>query len=202
MSPVRGGSNDDSYADMDEEGRRAAGRLIGADDDDVVRGTPDVFDAPLEDLKETLSDMTRDLGSLIGKEEEPEAPVAQQADIEDSTEAAESSGMARLAGVAERDTPEVADDPAIAADRIALSLSADDDEAPVEAADAEAPDETDEAFDPPDMMLGQQVLQANLDGDVNDNNIMDKFEDDLPVDDTPDSDDGGLEFASLDFDGE
>ena len=195
MSPVRGAGGDDHYADRNQPGRdRAAAAALGADDDAAERATPDVFDAPLDELKTKLSDMTSKLGSLVDKDDEPDVPVAEQADIEidDPAAAAESSGMARLAGRTAGDEADEPDEPASAADRVALSLGADD----------EAPDATDEAFEAPDM-LGERVLQANLDGDVNDNGIMDKFEDDIPADDDTDGDDdSGLEFASLDFDGD
>ena len=186
MSPVRGAGGDDHYADRNDPRRNAAAAL-GADDD-ADRGTPDVFDAPIDDLKTKLSDMTDKLGSLIGKEDAPVAPVAEQADIDIA--APESGGMSRLAGRAE-DAPDAPDEPATAADRVALSIGSDD----------SAIDPADEALEAPEL-LGQQVLQANFDGDVNDNGIMDKFEDDLPVDDDGGDDGGGLEFASLDFDGD
>lgn len=194
MSPARPGSSG-GYLDDDPAHRRnqPLGAALGRDGDDEPDGTPDVFDAPLDELKATLSDMTKELGSLIDKDDAPGAPVAEQADI-DLEPDAESSGMSRLASFA--DDEGAADDaPASAADRVALALSIDDD-----ADDLDLPDATDEALDAPDM-LGQQVLRANLDGDVNDNNIVDHFEDDLPADDDVDGDDdGGLEFASLDFD--
>ena len=188
MSPVRGAGGDDHYADRNDPRRRAAAAL-GGDDDADPSGTPDVFDAPVEDLKTKLSEMTDKLGSLIDKGDSPAAPVAEQADID--IEVPESSGMARLAGRLDADEPEPTDEPVSAADRVALSLGSDD---PID-------DPTDEALEAPDL-LGQQVLRANLDGDVNDNGIMDKFEDDLPADDDAGDDDGGLEFASLDFDGD
>ena len=189
MSPVRGAGSDDHYADRNDPRRNAgAAAALGADDDDAVRGTPDVFDAPIDDLKAKLSDMTNKLGSLVDKDESPDAPVAEQADID--IPAPQSGGISRLAGRAE-DTPDAPEVPASAADRVALSLSSDD--VPLDA--------TDEALEAPEM-LGQQVLRANFDGDVNDDGITDKFEDDLAADDGVDDDDGGLEFASLDFDGD
>lgn len=182
MSPVRGAGSDDHYADRNDPRRNAAAAALGADDDDEARGTPDVFDAPVEDLKEKLEGMTKELGSLIDKDDAPDAPVAEQADIDIADP--DSGGMSRLAGRAE-ESPEAPAEPASAADRVALALG----------------DETDEALEAPEL-LGQQVLQANFDGDVNDNNIVDKFEDDLGTDDDSGGDDGGLEFASLDFDGD
>ena len=182
MSPVRGAGGDDHYADRNDPRLRAAAAL-GSDDDADPSGTPDVFDAPVDDLKTKLSDMTDKLGSLIGKGDSSEAPVAEQADIDFDTP--ESSGMARLAGRVDADESEPDEEPETAADRIALALSGDD--------------ATDEALESPEL-LGQQVLRANFDGDVNDNGIMDKFEEDLPADDADGDDDGGLEFASLDFD--
>jgi hypothetical protein len=193
MSPVRGAGSDDHYADRNDPRRNAAAAALGADDDDEVRGTPDVFDAPIDDLKAKLSDMTNKLGSLVDKDEAPQAPVAEQADI-DIDVPVESSGMSRLVGRTDdaADSADAPDEPATAADRVALSLGTDD----------SIDDPTDEAFEAPEMMLGQRVLQGNFDGDVNDNGIMDKFEDDLADDDGSDGDDGGLEFASLDFDGD
>lgn len=205
MSPARPGSSGGYLDENDPSHRRnqAVGAALGREDaDDEPGGTPDVFDAPVDDLKAKLSDMTDKLGSLIGKDaaaDAPDAPVAEQADI-DLDPAAGPTGMSRLAGridADDTDAPSKDDDSVTAADRIALTLSADDDPDD-DALDLPEPDAADEAFDAPDM-LGQQVLQANLDGDVNDNNIVDHFEDDLPADDGPD-DDGGLEFASLDFD--
>ena len=201
MSPARPGSSGGYLDDDDPTHRRnqPVGAALGRDGEDEPDGTPDVFDAPLDDLKAKLSDMTKELGSLIDKDDAPEsAPVAEQADI-DLDPAGEASGMSRLAGRTAADEPDGPDEPGTAADRIALSLSADD-EVDDEPLDLPEPDVTDEALDAPDL-LGQRVLQANLDGDVNDNNIVDHFEDDLPDDDA-DGDDGGLEFASLDFDGD
>lgn len=200
MSPARPGSSGGYLDENDPSHRRnqPVGAALGQDGDDEPDGTPDVFDAPLDDLKAKLSDMTKELGSLIDDDDAPEsAPVAEQADTD--LDADGSSGMARLAGRVVADEPDAPDAPATAADRIALTLSADD-EIDDEPLDLPEPDVTDEALDAPDL-LGQRVLQANLDGDVNDNNIVDHFEDDLPADDDVDGDDdGGLEFASLDFD--
>ena len=191
MSPVRGAGGDEGYADRNQPGRKGQAAAFGGDDDEA-RGTPDVFDAPLDDLKAKLSDMTKELGSLVGKDEAPDGPVADQADIDTPPTDVEASGMARLAGQTSREpaAPETPDDDTTAADRVALSLGIDDEP---------EVDPTDEALDAPDM-LGQQVLKANLDGDLNDDGILDKFEDDLPADDGADDGDGGLEFANLDFD--
>lgn len=210
MSPARPGSSGGYLDENDPSHRRnqPLGAALGRDDDDDPAGTPDAFDAPFDDLRAKLSDMTKELGSLIDTDDAPESvPVAEQADIDlDPAPAETPSGMSRLAGLAEVaavdevDEVDATDEPVTAADRIALTLSADDDPDD-DALDLPELDAADEAFEAPEL-LGQQVLQANLDGDVNDNNIVDHFEDDLPADDDVDGDDGGLEFASLDFDGD
>lgn len=172
MSPVRGSDNDDqSYHEPRPDDSAFEG--IAGDPEAM----PDAFDAPLSDLKETLTEMTRSLGQLLEDEEvasQPPAPVAELAD----------------GGQPPPQDEDVEGGAESAASRVALGLAGDDDA--VEA----SPEQTDAASEEPSL-LGMKMLEADLDEDVNDNAVADRFEDDLPEDG---DDGGGLEFANLDFD--
>lgn len=213
MSPVRGDSNagmpqmpDDD--DAEERAARASAAFDRAGRNDDPEATPDVFDAPIDELKEQLSDMTRSLGRLLDTDApdsaDTAASAAPSADLADVD-----TDRGLTARAADLDLRSDDDDSLSAADRVALSLGSDDeagDEAGDDGADDEvfsaAPEAPDDALGEADL-LGTRVLQANLDGDLDDDNILDKFEDDLPADTGPDDEgDGGLEFASLDFDGD
>lgn len=206
MSPVRGDSNagmspmpDDDDAEARAARASAAFDRAGRDDDPA--STPDVFDAPIDELKEQLSDMTRSLGRLLDtdspdSDDSPSSPDP-SADLVDTDRGL----TARAANLDLRSD----DDGPSAADRVALSLGSDDgggDDADDDEVFSSAQEPADDALGEADL-LGTRVLQANLDGDLDDDNILDKFEDDLPADTGPDDEgDGGLEFASLDFDGD